>query len=76
MIEHPSFAEAWLRQREAGDRAVAEVQAEELFALEADEALRQSEALLEAVPPDLISEQRRIGSGFIEQQRLFSRARR
>jgi hypothetical protein len=76
MTEHPSFAAEWLRQHQAGNAAVAEVEARELEALDADEALRQSNALLSAVPLDAMPEERRVSSGFVEQQRLFLRARR
>jgi hypothetical protein len=76
MSKHPSFAEAWLRQREEGRVAVAQIEARELEAPDQDEALRQSDALLAAVPLDAMPEDRRVSSGFVEQQRLFLRTRR
>lgn len=71
----PAFAAAWLRRRDAGARAVAEVEADELARLTPREALAQSEALLAAVSIDAVAD-RRATSGFVEQQRLFGRARR
>jgi hypothetical protein len=76
MADHPAYARAWLAQRDAGHLAVAAIEAAELRALGAEEALRLSDALLAATPTHAMSEARRATSGFVEQQRLFGRARR
>jgi hypothetical protein len=76
MADQPPFARAWLRQRELGAAAVAAIEAEELRQLDADEALSLSDALLEATPLEAVEATRRTWSGFVEQQRLFARARR
>ncbi|HEY4178495.1 MAG TPA: hypothetical protein VGM90_16725 [Kofleriaceae bacterium] len=76
MISQPDFAQAWFRQREAGARAVSIVEARELHALSEEEALAASEALLAAVDLRVASADRLSASGFVEQQRLFARARR
>jgi len=76
MADQPPFALAWLRQREGGSAAVAAIEAEELRGLDADEALSLSEALLAATPLDAAEAARATWSGFVEQQRLFARARR
>jgi hypothetical protein len=72
----PDHARAWLRQREAGAEAVAAIEERELAELDVTTALAQSEALLAAAPTEVMSEHRRTSSGFVEQQRLFLRARR
>jgi hypothetical protein len=72
----PPFALAWLRQREQGAAAVAEIEARELRDLDADEALGLSDALLSATPLEPAEATRRTWSGFVDQQRLFARARR
>ena len=76
MSEQPSFAAAWLRQREAGGRAVAVLETDELRNLDVAEALRLADALLEATPIEAMAESRRTTSGLIEQQRLFMLLRR
>ena len=76
MSTQPSFAQAWLRQRDAGAQALAAHEREELRALDPGQALRESEALLAATPIASVAEARRATSGFVEQQRLFARARR
>ena len=75
MASHPEFAGQWLRQRDKGARAVAEVEAEELRLLTPDEALAESDALLSAIDLGVASEGREATSGFVEQQRLFGRSR-
>lgn len=72
----PAYARAWLRQREGGALAVVAIEDAELRKLHGDTALAQSEALLAATPLDLVTEERRSTSGFVEQQRIFARARR
>jgi hypothetical protein len=72
----PAHARAWLRQREVGAVALAAIEDAELRQLDAAAALAQSEALLSATPLHSITEERRSTSGFIEQQRIFARARR
>ena len=72
----PAHARAWLRQRDLGAVALAAIEADELRQLDVAAALAQSEALLAATPLDAVSEERRSTSGFVEQQRLFARARR
>lgn len=67
----PPFAEIWLAQREAGSARLAELERQELASLTEEAALSIIDALLGATP-----RQSRAGSGFIEQQRLFARARR
>lgn len=68
----PAHARAWLRQRELGAIAVAAIEDAELRQLDATAALAQSEMLLAATS----STERRSTSGFVEQQRIFARARR
>jgi hypothetical protein len=75
MIDSPAFAAAWLRQRMAGAAAVAAVEVAELAALDAATALAAADALLAAAPIAAMSAARVSTSGFVEQQRLFSRAR-
>jgi hypothetical protein len=72
----PIYARDWLRQRDAGAAAVMAVEARELSELSSAAALAQSEALLAAAPIDTMVEGRRASSGFVEQQRIFSRSRR
>jgi hypothetical protein len=72
----PAHARAWLRQRELGAVALAAIEDDELRHLDVAAALAQSEALLAATPLDAVTEERRLRSGFVEQQRLFGRARR
>lgn len=76
MRPQPAFARAWLQQRQAGARAVAAVEAEELRSRSAADALRDAEALLSAAPIALMLEGRHATSGLVEQQRLFLLARR
>jgi len=72
----PSFARAWLQQREAGAAALQALEDAELRALDPATALAQIEMLLSAAPLDDLPEERHISSGFVEQQRLFARARK
>jgi hypothetical protein len=72
----PAHAHAWLRQREAGAVAVAAIEDAELRGLDDASALAQSEALLSAAPSSDLPTERRLTSGFVEQQRSFARARR
>lgn len=72
----PAHAQAWLRQREAGAVELAAIEDTELRNLDDASALAQAEALLSATPLSAISSERRSTSGFVEQQRLFARARR
>jgi hypothetical protein len=65
----------WLRQRQLGAVAVAEIERRELRELDEATALAQSEALLSAAPIAVMVTGRLDTSGFIEQQRLFARAR-
>jgi len=74
-MDLPPFARAWLRQRELGAAAVEAIEDAELRQLDAATALAQTEMLLSAVRLDDLPEERRISSGFVEQQRLFARAR-
>jgi len=76
VTELPEFAEAWLRQRERAAVEVAQVEDEELRRLDDPEALRLSDALLAAAPIEQMVADRKTTSGFVEQQRLFARARR
>jgi len=76
MPSQPAFARAWLHQRATAASAVAEVERAELRRLTDAEALRLADALLGAVPIAEVEQARRTSSGFVEQQRLFSRARR
>jgi hypothetical protein len=76
MSDQPSFAVAWLRQRELGAVAVAAIEEDELRKLDDDTALRMADALLAATPREAIEPSRHTSSGLVEQQRLFSRARR
>lgn len=75
LMTQPSHARAWLRQRERGAVAVATVERDELRRLDPVTALSQSEALLSAAPIAEMVAGRIATSGFVEQQRLFSRAR-
>jgi hypothetical protein len=72
----PPFARAWLRQRELGAVALQALEDAELRQLDLATALAQTEMLLSAVRLDDLPEERRISSGFVEQQRLFARARK
>jgi hypothetical protein len=72
----PPYARAWLAQRQSGIAAVAAIEGRELRALDTVRALAQSDALLSAAPIAVMTESRRDSSGFVEQQRLFRRARR
>ena len=72
----PAHALTWLRQREAGAVAVAAIEDAELRGLGDASALAQSEALLSAMPVTSLIAERRLTSGFVEQQRIFARARR
>jgi hypothetical protein len=73
-MPQPEFARAWLRQREAGAAAVAEVERRELVALDDETVLAHIEAVL-SMPMPALTEARRTSSGFVEQQRLFARSR-
>ncbi|MDQ3364606.1 MAG: hypothetical protein M3680_04175 [Myxococcota bacterium] len=73
---HPPFALAWLRQRDAGARAIEAIEERELAALSPEQALGWTDALLGATPTASIDPRRTTTSGFVEQQRLFARARR
>jgi hypothetical protein len=75
MATQPSFAAAWLRQRQVGDAAVAEVERSELAGLTDVEALAIAEAVLAAAPLATMTADRVASSGFVEQQRLFARTR-
>ncbi len=72
----PAHARAWLRQRELGAIAVAAIEDAELRQLDAAAALAQSEVLLAAVSLNVVTEERRSTSGFVEQQRIFARVLR
>ncbi len=76
MVDQPAFAREWLRQREAGDRLVAALERDELRRLDPVEGLRLADMLLAATPLDAVAAARRTSSGFVEQQRLFHRAKR
>lgn len=56
--------------------AVAAIEDAELRGLGDASALAQSEALLSAMPVTSLIAERRLTSGFVEQQRIFARARR
>jgi hypothetical protein len=75
-MELPPFARSWLRQRELGAAALQAIEDAELARLDPAMALAQTEMLLSAVRLDDLPEERRTSSGFVEQQRLFARARR
>ncbi len=70
----PDFARQWLAQITAGARALAEVERQERGRITDEQALADAEALLDAAPPGARPE-RACWSGFVEQQRLFARAR-
>ena len=72
----PSYARAWLRQRQAGAIAVTAIEDSELRQLDAAAALEQSESLLAATPLHAMTADRQSTSGFIEQQSIFARVRR
>ena len=72
----PAHARAWLRQRESGAVALTAIEDAELRHLDDAAALAQSEALLAATPLNDVAAERRSTSGFVEQQRIFARARR
>ncbi|CAN5753108.1 hypothetical protein BH11MYX3_BH11MYX3_48490 [soil metagenome] len=50
MSELPSFAAAWLRQRDTGGDRISRLELEALAALDDATALAASEALLDATP--------------------------
>lgn len=70
---HPPFASAWLAQRRAAAAKLEVVAADELRALDDEEALRRTDALLSMACPHDLSPDRRTTSGFVEQQRRFHR---
>jgi hypothetical protein len=74
--EQPDFARAWLQQRRSGEQALEQLAIDDLRLLDDQTALRHSEALLAATPIAEASASRQATSGFVEQQRLFLRARR
>jgi hypothetical protein len=76
MSTEPPFARAWLAQRRAAATKLALVAEDELRALTDEEALRRADALLWMVRPEELPEERRLSSGFVEQQRRFHRAPR
>ncbi len=69
-------ARAWLAQRQLGAIEVAAVEASELREMSDATARAQSEALLELAATKPYPPERVTTSGFVEQQRLFARARR
>jgi hypothetical protein len=71
----PAHAKAWLQQRCAAAIAVAEIEARELRELDPATALAMSEVLLAAAPIAEMASSRRDTSGFVAQQRLFTRRR-
>jgi hypothetical protein len=73
MSAHPGFALAWLRQREAGWQRIALLEDDDLRRLDSATALVHADALLAALPPGALPEERRASSGLVEQQRLFMR---
>lgn len=75
MAELPTCAREWLQQVQRGSVAVVAVQDAELGALDDRRALARSDALLSMSVPAPLSD-RVVSSGFVEQQRLFMRARR
>jgi hypothetical protein len=75
-MDLPPFARSWLQQRELGASALQAIEDAELRRLDPATALAQTEMLLSAVRLADLPEERRISSGFVEQQRLFARARR
>jgi hypothetical protein len=75
-LDVPPFARSWLRQRELGVTALQAIEDAQLRQLDPATALAQTEMLLSAVRLDDLPEERRTSSGFVEQQRLFARARR
>lgn len=72
----PGFAAAWLLQRAAGNVALEAVNATELRNLTDAEALKRTDALLAIGAASARSPEREQSSGFVQQQRLFARARR
>jgi hypothetical protein len=74
-MDLPPFARSWLRQRELGVAAMRAIEDAQLRQLDPAMALAQTEMLLSAVRLADLPEERRTSSGFVEQQRLFARAR-
>lgn len=72
----PPFARSWLLQRELGATALQAIEDADLRRLAPETARAQTEMLLSAVQLDDLPEERRTSSGFVEQQRLFARARK
>lgn len=72
----PEFAAAWFLQRTAGSAALDAVNADELRGLTEVEALQRTDALLAIGAAAPRSPDRERYSGFVEQQRIFARARR
>jgi hypothetical protein len=72
----PPYAREWMRQRDAGATAIDAIEQAELRDLDPARAMELADALLSATPIDAIAPSRRTTSGFVEQQRLFLRARR
>ncbi len=75
-MANPPFASAWAAQWKAADLALAEVRQRELSTLTDAEGLAASEALLHLADPKTMPKTRRRNSGLVEQQRLFTSARR
>ena len=75
-MDLPPFARSWLQQRALGASALQAIEDAELRRLDPATALAQTEMLLSAVRLADLPEERRTSSGFVEQQRLFARARR
>jgi hypothetical protein len=72
---HPPFAKAWAAQWQAAGPALDEVARRELAAMTPVEALAASDALLALADPHTLDDARLLGSGLVEQQRLFARLR-
>jgi hypothetical protein len=66
---------AWARTWQATGEALENVRRAELRALTPDKALSATDNLLSLGAGIALSAQRRSSSGFVEQQRLFSRLR-
>jgi hypothetical protein len=74
-MRQPPFAKAWAAQWKAADTALERVHAQALATLTEADALSASETLLQLVSLVTLPKSRRESSGFVEQQRLFARAR-
>jgi hypothetical protein len=76
LAETPEEQRAWMAQWRLAEKALREIKREELRAMTDEQAIAAFNAL--DMPPELVyrSPERLNGSGLVEQQRIFGKARR